>query len=263
MSKKTIKQVKTGIFIFVGIFLCVLFTLVVGNNQNMFYSTIKYKARFDNAQGLFVGSIVTVNGIRAGNISAIEFEDNNIIVIFGMRKNYAQYVNQSSVAYVRTRGIVGDKYIAIHTKKTGPPLSEGSFIPSPMSNNVMGIFSEQGELALSVASFFKEAGVFLARVNSQEKERHFLSELNKISSQTQKFLSNDKNKDLKEILTYTKNILKKIDQGQGTLGALVNDRSLHNKALSFLGEKPYKKILKSFFPWKKETVPNIDPIDEF
>ena len=45
------------------------------------------------------------------------------------------------------------------------------------------------------------------------------------------------------------NILEKIDNGQGTLGALINDRSLHDRLKSILGagqkQQQVKSIMKS------------------
>lgn len=39
-------------------------------------------------------------------------------------------------------------------------------------------------------------------------------------------------------------VLKKIDTGHGTLGALINDPSLHNRISSFFGDSPRNKFLK-------------------
>jgi phospholipid/cholesterol/gamma-HCH transport system substrate-binding protein len=38
--------------------------------------------------------------------------------------------------------------------------------------------------------------------------------------------------------------MKKIDRGQGTLGALVNDSSLHNRLSRLLGASPRNQFLK-------------------
>ena len=84
-------------------------------------------------------------------------------------------------------------------------------------------------------------------MNEQSKKKGGVSQWGEISTRVQKLLSEDKNKDVKEILTRTKNILRKIDKGEGTLGALVNDLSLHKKAVSFLGGRPYTGLLKSIF----------------
>ena len=248
MSKKA--KIKTWLFLFIGLFLLTVFTLIVGNNQNLFYPTKDYKARFNDIQGLFEGSVVTVNGIRAGNIKNMEFNENNIIVTFGIRKKYVQYINQSSKAYIKTQGLVGDKYIAIQTVESAPPLNPDDFIQAE-SNQMLSLFSEQGELSQNISLFFKEAAVFLSKIN-QGEDQNFLGELSHISKQTQKFFSDQNNKEVQAILKHTKNILKKIDKGQGTLGALVNTPSLHNRALSFFGGKPYKKFLKSVLPQKKE-----------
>ena len=52
------------------------------------------------------------------------------------------------------------------------------------------------------------------------------------------FLSKKDQKELSEILKRTNNILKKIESGEGTLGALINDRRLYSRVLVILGERP-------------------------
>ena len=246
MSKKSMKYIKTSLFVFFGVSLFVVFLLMVSNKQSLFYPKVEYRMKFEDVEGLFVGGIVTANGVKIGNVKEIEFEGNEVIVTIFVRKKYTQYVNQSSIASIKTQGVVGYKFISVQTPSTAPALEEGAFIPST-SGGLLSLLSGNEELVKSISSFLKEGAEFLRQVNEQSKKNGGVSQWGEISTRVQKLLSEDKNKDVKEILTRTKSILRKIDKGEGTLGALVNDLSLHKKAVSFLGGRPYTGFLKSIF----------------
>jgi len=51
-----------------------------------------------------------------------------VLVTIAVKKKYANFINQSSVAYVKGAGILGDKYIYIETKGEAPILPKDSFI---------------------------------------------------------------------------------------------------------------------------------------
>jgi hypothetical protein len=47
-----------------------------------------------------------------------------------------------------------------------------------------------------------------------------------------------------ETLAPLSSVMKKVDKGQGTLGALVNDPSFYNRMMGFVGDSPRNKFLK-------------------
>ncbi len=47
-----------------------------------------------------------------------------------------------------------------------------------------------------------------------------------------------------ETLVPMSSVMKKVDKGQGTLGALVNDPSFYNRMMGFVGDSPRNKFLK-------------------
>jgi phospholipid/cholesterol/gamma-HCH transport system substrate-binding protein len=48
-------------------------------------------------------------------------------------------------------------------------------------------------------------------------------------------------------------VMKKIDRGDGTIGALINDPSLHNRISSFFGDQPRNRFLKPLIRESIET----------
>ena len=244
MAKKTVKNLKAGVFIFIGLALLISYLVVIGGYQSLFMSINKYNLMLKNAGGLFQGSYVTINGMRVGNVYSITLEDDKVLVSIGVKKRFEKFVNQSSIAKVKTKGLLGDKYVSIDTKTTAPVLPKGSFIKTEYLEGESN--SKEEDLLESVTTLVKEASSFISHLN-QEGEQHLAEELRAISQKTQKLLSEDNSKNVTDILIHLKSILKKIDEGQGTLGAVVNERTLHKRALGFLGGKPYKGVLNYIF----------------
>ena len=248
MSKKWIMKLKVSAFIFTGLVLLGTFLIVIGNHQSIFTPTNEYSILIDNARGIYKGSRVTLNGMRAGHARKVHFEGDQIQITFSIRKNLVHMINASSIVKLKTEGVLGDRYIAVETLKEAPQLPSGSLIPIEKETSFLQMLEKSGNLTEHLSVLLKEAGILLAKINTNEKgDLGFLQELDTISKQAQKLLSDENNKELKEILKHAKSILRKIDHGDGTLGSLVNDQTLHKKAVSFLGEKAYTKIFKSIF----------------
>lgn len=253
MSKKIWIKIKIGAFIVFGLTLLISYLVVIGNYQSIFSRANEYTILVTDAKGLFKGTLVTVNGLKAGRVYQMHLQDNQIIVHMKLEKRFSHMINSSSTASLRTEGVLGDRYVAIDTfDSQADPLAIGSGIPlQEDKEGVSNILSGDSELIIGVTQFFKEASTFLEDLNKSEDES-LAESLKEISKQTKKFLSDDKNKDIRYILKHTRSILRKIDKGQGSLGALVNERSLHNRAITFLGGKPYKMFLDNIFGRNKK-----------
>ena len=248
MSKKILVKIKATVFILVGFTLLVSYLVVIGNYQSIFSFSTDYKIVVDSAEGLFKGTPVAINGMKVGRVQNINLEQNKMVIHLRVRTKYTPMVNESSIVEFKTEGFLGDKYINIYsTDFSKPPLKPGSNLNIKSTNSLSNLLSKENNIIHVVTQFFEEGHKFLENLNEAENEENFGEVLRNTSSQLQKFLSDDKNKDVKDILRHTKSILRKIDRGKGTLGAIVNDQSLHNQAISFLGGKPYKTVLKSIF----------------
>ena len=248
MSKKLIINLKAGSFILFGLTLLVSYLVVIGNYQSLFSSSNKYTITLDNSQGLFKGSSVTINGLKVGSVYYIELQSTRVLVHLQIKKNFSTMVNQSSTASLQTEGMLGDKYIAIHTSDdSAPAIPTGSSIQTKDSKNISNLLIGEGALVENISKFFKEAATLVESLNTKEDKGNLAENLKNVSQGAEKIFSKENSQEVKAILRHTKSILRKIDKGEGSLGAVVNDRSLHDKALTFLGGKPYKVFLKSIF----------------
>ena len=249
MKKKIERNIKSIAFIVVGSVLLISYMMVIGNYQTILFRVNKYKILLNNSEGLFNSGYAAVNGLRAGNITDITLEGDKVLVTIAIKKKYAHFINQSSLAYVKGSGVLGDKYIYIETKEEAPILPNHSFIKTKDDSDI------GSDIASDIQKLVHEVNLFVQELN-KEGEQNLAQELKNISNQIQTLLSDKNNQSIQKILTHFGSILQKIDNGQGTLGALINNQELHNKAVSFLGQDSYSNIMKLLLRRKKKPQEN-------
>ena len=232
---------KVGAFIFLGITCLATYVIFMGNNQTVFQFTSTYKISFPEVHGLFAGSLVTVNGIPGGNVENITFMENtgNVQVVVSILQKFSSSITDRSEASLITKGLLGDKYVSIVTKgKTGEKLPQDSYIPTKTSKDIIGFFGDERETD-RISSILNETLVFLKSLNSQGTAKHINEAVQNISTT----FSDRQAKEFSEILKRLNSILTKIDNGEGTAGALINNKNIYNRILSFLGQRSYHEYL--------------------
>ncbi len=102
---------------FVGLFALVAFAaagyLAVGLgglevNSGQLYNI---KAEFDNISGLKNGAPVEIAGVKVGEVSSLIFQDPVALVEMKIRRDVR--IQDDDIASIRTKGIIGDRYVKI------------------------------------------------------------------------------------------------------------------------------------------------------
>ena len=125
------RNLRVGVFFLVSFAILVASLLVVGTNTRMFERKYELVMYLPNAQQLDKGAMVALAGLEVGrikNISLVE-KDGTVVVQLKLLVPLARQaqITSSSVASVRTVGVLGDRFIDI---TIGDPneaaLAEGS-----------------------------------------------------------------------------------------------------------------------------------------
>jgi phospholipid/cholesterol/gamma-HCH transport system substrate-binding protein len=181
-----------GAFIVTTLAILAVGTFIIGNKQYLFTSTYKLKTQFSNVVGLDVGAGVRVGGVHRGTVQSIELPhlpDDKITVVMDLDSSTSDIIKQDSVATIATEGLLGNKYMAISFGSAGAAsVHDGDTIVS--------------HPPLAMADLLKKADGILD--SSQEALKNTTQATAHLSS-----------------------ISAKIDQGQGTVGALINDKKLY------------------------------------
>ena len=266
MESDAKKNFKVGLFVFSGLLVFMAGVLLLGGDQSIFSSYKSFKIKFNQVQGLAKGSVVSLAGVPIGNVTEIRFVPNSqsLDVHVKIEKDQAQRITKDSVATVKTQGALGDKYIYISPgDMSGAPINENGYILSESKDDIFDVISKKGADIGNVIEIINQVDLLLNNINAEGRSALLMENLVSASGNLNSFLKqgisliNDfkghkKNaKDLKNGITHFSSIMRKIDSGEGSLGALINDPSLHNKLVGILGASPRQKYLK---PLIRETI---------
>ncbi len=166
---------------------------IIGSKQYLFSSTYRLKAQFDNVVGLDAGADVRVAGVHSGTVSSIVLPHKpgeKVTVVMDLGKSTHEIIKQDSVATIETEGLLGNQYLAISFGSSGKAdVRDGDTIAS--------------EPPLEMSELLQKASGILD--SSQQAIQNATGATANIES-----------------------ISAKINTGQGTVGALVNDKQLYS-----------------------------------
>jgi phospholipid/cholesterol/gamma-HCH transport system substrate-binding protein len=188
------RAARLGAFIIATLAVLAAGIFIIGNMKYIFTPTYRLKAQFSTVVGLDPGAEVRVGGVNAGSVRAIQLPHNptdKITVLMDLQRSTHDIVKQDSVAAIQTEGLLGNEYVSI------------SF-GSAQSPNVKDDDIIASEPPLVIADLMKKADGILD--TSQQA-------LNNVTVATANVSS----------------ISGKINQGQGTIGALVNDKKIYTQ----------------------------------
>ena len=187
------RAARLGAFILGTLAILVLGVFIIGGKKYLFSSTYQLKAQFDNVVGLQAGGDVRVGGVHTGTIRDIVLPHQpgqKIVVVVDLGKSTHEIIKQDSVATIETEGLLGNQYLAISFGTAEKAdVRDGDTIAS--------------QPPLEMSDLFKKTSGILD--TSQQA----------IHSATQ-------------AAAHLDSISAKIDHGQGSAGAFINDRQLYN-----------------------------------
>lgn len=245
---------QVGAFVVAGIGFFILSLFLLGGGY-VFQSYKTFKIQFEHVQGLNPGAVVSLAGLNIGNVQGISFSEAGafVEVVVKVESSQAARITASSKADLRTQGALGDKYIYITPGAPGEnALQEGATIAVLTTKDLLAVIAERGGEAERVFDILENVNEITKSVNAEKRLERILENLlvasqdfRKASAQLSQLSSNPKINQSVERLDL---ILAKVEKGEGTLGALINDPSLHDSLKAFLGagkgKEPLKNVLR-------------------
>lgn len=266
MEKNSRKlEYKVGMFVGLGLIAVLVSILLLGGNRMVFTRYANYSTPFTEVQGLFPGSVVSLAGLPVGNVKEIIFstETNQLEVHFQVDSKFTSRLTQGSKAEIRTQGALGDRYIYITPGAVGGELiADGGSIAPDASGDLFSMLTDKEDGIGNVVTLIKELQILVATLNKDNTIGKTLNNLGMASSQMNTTLSeldgllrdirgSKDDRKMQKAVQSLANVMEKIDRGEGSLGALINDPSLHQKLKSFVGSSPRNTYLKNVI---RETI---------
>jgi phospholipid/cholesterol/gamma-HCH transport system substrate-binding protein len=259
MESSNSTQVKVGIFLAIGIVVILGSIFFIGGEKSIFKSYINLHAHFDQVQGLAEGSVVSLSGITIGNVQKINFlsDKNSLDVVMRVDKEFLPRVREGSQVEIRTQGALGDKFVfIIPADPRNPEVKDGTILEVAKATDLIGVISERGSEAGKLFDIIDEMHKIAKSMNDSNRLVKIMANfettsanLSKVSADASKMMShlNDGNsgEKLKNTINRLDAIVAKVDRGEGTLGALINDPSIHNQLKALLGGTQRKNNVKN------------------
>ena len=187
------RTARLGAFILGTLAILAVGIFIIGGKKYLFTSTYELKTKFANVAGLQAGADVMVGGLHSGTIRSIDLPDKpgeQMTVVMQLDQSTRKIIRQDSEASIQTEGLLGNQYVALSFGSADKPeVKDGDTISSIPP-------LEMSEL---------------------------LDKANGLLGQGQAAMGN-----INAVAEHLKSVSAKIDSGNGTVGALVNDKALYN-----------------------------------
>ena len=114
-------EIGVGVFVLIGL-ACLIYLAVHLGKMEVFGKGYQVSASFDNISGLKTGAAVEVAGVDVGRVESITVTPDNRAKL-ELSINPDIVLKEDAIASIRTKGIIGDKYIKLspgYAEKTIP-----------------------------------------------------------------------------------------------------------------------------------------------
>lgn len=192
--KLTFSQLRVGIFVMVGLAVLAFLILNSTGDFNPFEKKLRIKARFAAADGLKEGSDVQIAGVRIGKVETVSLlppdspEDSKIEAV-----------------------------MAVDSELSGRPITERIRTDSTAQLVALNMLANDKLINITPGT----------QKGSPVTEGHVLESTDAISINQLTKTGNDLLQQINKLAVPANEILNKANQGEGTLGAIVNDESLY------------------------------------
>jgi phospholipid/cholesterol/gamma-HCH transport system substrate-binding protein len=115
-----------GVFVLVGIVCLGYLSIKLGKLELIGGNVYEVIAQFNTASGLKAGSSVEIAGVEVGRVRAINLNEDRAAVILAVDNKVKLYTD--TIASIKTRGIIGEKFLALSPGGGGDPLKPGDTI---------------------------------------------------------------------------------------------------------------------------------------
>mgnify|MGYP003385107473 FL=1 len=125
MEKAKLEMV-VGVFVLVGILCLGYLAVKLGKLELVSGDVYEVDAQFNTASGLKPGSAVEIAGVEVGRVRGIVLKEDRAMVKLAVNNTVKLYTD--TIASIKTRGIIGEKFLALSPGGGGDPLKPGDTI---------------------------------------------------------------------------------------------------------------------------------------
>lgn len=242
-------NLKVGIVVLIGLAIFVFIVSIVGTEQNIFTSTYDLTLFMPNVRGLVNGAMVTLGGLKIGYVTDMQFvtrgDTTGVDITMQILTKYSHSITNSSVAQIKTIGLLGDRYIDISIgREHEEPLTAGSRLPlletfdleaaGPTLNKTLQDFSELIANSKQITGTINRGEGSVGRLVTKPDLAHdlerFAAAMNRLAGSLERAGLTE---DLSAVAGNLREVTGRLREGKGTAGKLIMDDTLYRSLSSF------------------------------
>jgi len=229
MAKRTIDNIKLGLFVLVGLGLLILFLYMLGRNKTIFSSRFEIKVHFENVSGLVPGNNVRVSGIVVGIVEEVNLVNDTLVVVtLALNDAMRQVIRKNARASIGTDGLIGNRVVNLLPSKTPAPLVEpGDILLSQKdvsTEEMLRTLDQTNRNVLVISEGLMET---IERINKSTQLTTLLND-ESLSRDLKAALLNLRRAtgSASGTMSDLQQVVGGIRQGEGTIGALLRDTAM-------------------------------------
>lgn len=125
MEKSKLELV-VGVFVLIGIISLGYLSIKLGKLEIIGGDLYEVDALFNSASGLKPGATVEIAGVEVGRVKGIHLKEDRAVVKLAVQNGTKLYTD--TIASIKTRGIIGEKFLALSPGGGGDSLKPGDTI---------------------------------------------------------------------------------------------------------------------------------------
>jgi len=213
-------EVKVGVLLVASLVVLALGIFLVGEKTRLFTPTTRVEVLLPNVQGLKAGAPVWLSGVFIGTVDEITFAEplrsDQVTVVLAIDESAARRLGSDAVVTVKTRGLVGEKYVDITPGSRyglSPEVPLKGVAPMGLDEAIFRAYSAFERLDRLIEAFEKSEGS-LGRLLADPT---LYNNLTGLTAQLQK-------------------VLTAMTEGEGSLARIISDPRLYRQTMAFVGQ---------------------------
>jgi phospholipid/cholesterol/gamma-HCH transport system substrate-binding protein len=221
----------------------------------------KFEVLFDNVGGLDPGDPVAISGVDRGDVESVRLANGGVVVTLAL--NAGASVPDDSEVRIESIGLMGEKFISIYPGRSGRAIQPGERIQGSFSMGLPEAVASLGEVLQKISDIADEiqqsildeeltTSIRMTVTEAEETFKELKVTARNLSSSTGEIREvfdgrgrrmggalddfetaaatlDTVARDLSKVSASLKNLMGKIEQGEGSLGKLVNEPELYDQ----------------------------------
>lgn len=132
--KRAAMETVVGVFVLIGLLCLAYLSIKLGKMELFGGDFYQVQAEFDSVSGLKNGASVEIAGVEVGRVGRIQFDQKRELANVSLQIKLGTKLSEDVIASVRTRGIIGDKFVKLSPGGSDKLIPPGGKIRSTESS---------------------------------------------------------------------------------------------------------------------------------